>query len=63
MTLKNNDPVEAATKIVKIANLLCSSYGDAADAIGVFLTKYYGDTGEIRKVCSTIKDIARNMKK
>lgn len=56
--IKNENIFEATVKIIKIANLLHSTYSDAADSINVLLTKYYGDNGEINQICSTIKDIA-----
>lgn len=58
----NKDVVGAAAKLMEIAKILHSSYTDAADAVSNLLTHYYGDSGEIRKVCETIKDIASNMK-
>ena len=59
----DHDVTGAAAKLIKIASTLHSSYVDAGDAVSNLLTHYYGDTGEIHQVCSTIKDIAQKIKK
>jgi hypothetical protein len=61
--IKNENIVEAAKKIIKIAGILNSTYTGAADAITTMVTKYYGDNGNIQQICSTIQNIASKIKK
>lgn len=60
--IKKGDVLDAAKKIISIANTLNTTYNQAADAISKLITVYYGDNGEIQHLCSTIKDIASKIK-
>jgi len=59
----NGDVVKATCKLIQISNTLNTTCDKAADAVIDLLKNWYGENGNIDKICSVIKDIASNIKK